>query len=107
MSKAQRTKGATFEREIVNDIRDILGVNCKRNLDQTRDGGGDILLEKYVIECKRRAAISVYPWIEQATAACKPGQAPIVVCRADAQKPLAIMRWDDFLALLGNEIKTP
>ena len=105
MGKAQRTKGASYERDIVHDLSDYLGVDCSRNLDQTRDGGADIVLDKFVIECKRRASIAVYDWVDQAQAACKDGQKPIVVCRADRRESLAIMKWSDFLTLLGNEIK--
>jgi len=105
MGKTQRTKGATYERDIVHDLADHLGVHCVRNLEQTRDGGADIVLDRFVIECKRRAGIAVYDWVDQAQAACKEGQTPIVVCRADRRESLAIMKWSDFLTLLGNEIK--
>lgn len=104
MSKSQRTKGASYEREIVTQLRETLGVDVKRNLSQTRDSGADILLEKYVIECKRRAKIAIYEWVEQASASCSMGQRPIVVCRADGEESLVIMNLTDFLPLLGNEL---
>ena len=45
MSKISRTRGATFEREIVSDIAVNLGVKTKRNLDQYQEAGlGDIIL---------------------------------------------------------------
>ena len=105
MSKSQRIKGANYELDIVHDLSDYLGVDCSRNLEQTRDGGADIVLDHFVIECKRRNSIAVYGWVDQAQAACKEGQTPIVVCRADRRESLAIMKWSDFLTLLGNEIK--
>lgn len=104
MGKMQRTKGATFEREIVNDLKDYLGVKAGRNLSQTRDSGGDIVLDNFVIECKRRAKISIYQWMEQCEVSCETKQKPIVICRADGEKALAIMKWSDFMTLLGNEI---
>ena len=105
MSKISRTRGATFEREIVSDIAVNLGVKTKRNLDQYQEAGlGDIILGNYVIECKRRRKIAVYEFIEQADAACKSGQTPLVVMRADGKKALAVMRWEDILKLLGNEL---
>lgn len=107
MGKSQRTKGHAYEREIVHSIRDTLGVDVSRNLTQTRDAGADILLDKYVIECKRRASISVYDWVRQAEAACALGQKPIVICRADGKESLVIMTLTDFLPLLGNEIVPP
>ena len=104
MGKSQRTKGATYEREIVTALKDVLGIDAKRNLTQTREGGGDIVLDKYLIECKRRASISVYAWMKQAEESCDTKQKPIVVCRADNQQSLVIMKLTDFLPLLGNEL---
>jgi len=40
MGKSQRTKGASFERDIVHVLQDALGIQVERNLNQTRDGGG-------------------------------------------------------------------
>ena len=104
MGKSQRTKGAGYEREIVRDLHEVLGVASKRNLEQTREGGGDIILDNFVIECKRRASIAVYEWMRQCEASCNATQKPIVICRADGEKSLAIMRWSDFMTLLGNEL---
>jgi Holliday junction resolvase len=104
MGKAQRNKGHGYEREIVNDLKDTFGIDARRNLTQTRDSGGDILLEGYLIECKRRKRIAIYEWMEQAVNSCNADQKPIVVCRADGEKSLAIMNWDDFKTLLGNEL---
>lgn len=102
MSKSQRTKGATFEREVVNDLKEI-GIDCGRNLDQWRDGGGDIEINSWMIECKRRARISVYEWMDQCTkAASKTGKKPMVVCRADRKDTLVIMRWEDMLSILAK-----
>ena len=50
MGKSQRTKGATFEREIVRALKEM-GYDADRNLDQWRDGGGDIRLNHWMIEC--------------------------------------------------------
>lgn len=104
MGKMQRNKGAGFERDIVNDLRSVLGIDIGRNLSQTRDSGGDIVLDRFVIECKRRASIAVYDWMKQCENSCEDNQKPIVVCRADGEKALAIMRWSDFMTLLGNEL---
>ena len=57
MSKMAREKGAQFERDCIKTIELQLGYECKRNLDQTRDGGLDIELgQLFAIECKRYAA---------------------------------------------------
>jgi len=55
MGKLQRQRGAQYERDIVNDLYMILGYKTRRNLVQYQEAGeGDIILEQFVIECKRR-----------------------------------------------------
>lgn len=102
MGKSQRTKGAGFEREIVNVLRDA-GIEADRNLSQTRDGGGDISLPGLLIECKRRAKISVYEWMDQAQAACEGEQRPVVVARADRRDAIVILPLDLFISLIGKK----
>jgi len=102
MGKMQRTKGATFEREIVKDLVSRGFDDAKRNLEQTREGGGDINLPAHLIECKRYAKIAVYQWLDQATKAAKDHQMPVVVARADHKKAIAILYWDDFLGMMDN-----
>ena len=75
MGKMQRTKGASFERDIVKDLVAKGYDDAKRNLEQVREGGGDINLPGYLIECKRYANIAVYKWLEQAEKAKKDGGA--------------------------------
>jgi Holliday junction resolvase len=105
MGKLQRQRGAGFEREIVNDLAETLGVKTRRNLTQYQvSGEGDLIVGNYVIECKRRREIAVYKFMEQAEQACSKEQTPIVLMRADGEKTLAMMRWADFMKLLGNEL---
>ena len=59
MSKAQRTKGAQFEREIVTRLNEF-GADAERNLSQSRDGGWDIDSLFGAFECKKRARIPAY-----------------------------------------------
>jgi N-dimethylarginine dimethylaminohydrolase len=105
MAKISRQRGANYEREVSNEIFDMLGVRIKRNLKQYQQSGeGDLILGDYVIECKRRRSIAVYDWMRQADEASAPWQTPIVVMRADGEKSLAVMHLPDLLKLLGNEI---
>lgn len=105
MGKSQRTKGAVGEREVCHLIQDVLGVNAKRNLSQTREGGCDIAVGPYHIEVKRRARIGgIYDWIGQARGSCKDGKRPVVFCRADGEKWLVVMTAEEALRLLGNEL---
>ncbi len=108
MSRSQRDKGASFEREIANYLSDRLGRVVKRKLAQARDGGDDIQIGKFRIECKRRSRISIYPWIVQALESCASGDVPIVIARGDGHSAVAIMLLDDFTPMLAGELgQTP
>jgi Holliday junction resolvase len=51
-----RNKGAAFEREIASLIRENLGIEVKRDLEQYRAADhGDLLGLPFTIECKRYA----------------------------------------------------
>jgi hypothetical protein len=107
MSAAERRKGVVFENEICGILRDKLGGVVHRNLAQSRGGeieGGDIVVAKYTIECKRRARIGVHAWLEQARADADAGQVPVVVARGDGKRPLAILDLDELLALIQGEL---
>ena len=87
--KTSRTKGHNFERLICNKINakmveSDLPYEVSRNLDQTRDGGSDIVgLHNYTIECKRYAK------------GCRPQKAwwDQVVKSADNTIPLLIYKF--------------
>lgn len=105
MGKSQRTKGASGEREVCHLIFDNLGIEVHRNLLQTREGGTDITLPPYNIEVKRRAKIgNIYEWMEQSKASCKNGERPIVLCRADGKKWLAILPIEELFTLIREEV---
>jgi Holliday junction resolvase len=103
---SSRAKGAAFEREIVNALRDYLGVDCRRNLEQTRSGGEDIILKPYSIECKRRANMALYEWWDQAvTSAKRSNLRPVMVLRADRKDALVVMDFQVFCRLVREEIE--
>ena len=101
MGKMQRNKGATYEREIVHALVER-GYLAARNLTQTREGGADIILQDFIIECKRRASIAIYDWLDQATLAAKGRKRPLVVARGDRRESVVILRLEDFLDLVGE-----
>lgn len=108
MSKSQRTKGATYEREIAFAFSEGLGSEFKRNIGQARDGGNDIDVGPLVVECKRRKRLTVIGnWFAQAQAAIasKPrGGIPTVVCREDNGESLVVIRLSDFIKLARPEL---
>lgn len=100
MGRSQRVKGATFERDIANEL------GAKRNIGQARDGGDDITLGRFRIECKRRKRLgTVQAWLAQAQAACaQAGDIPVVVAREDHGEALVIMRFADARPLLLGQV---
>lgn len=67
MSKSQRTKGARGELEALRLLGEELGITLERNLQQTRNGGGDCLMVKgWAIEVKRHERLSRPTWWAQA-----------------------------------------
>jgi hypothetical protein len=94
MGRSQREKGARFEREIANAL------GRTRKLGQEREGGSDIDLPPYTIECKRRASFGVQrAWMDQAIAACTPERPiPVLIVRADGDEAFVVLRFSDWAA---------
>lgn len=71
MGKMQRTKGASFEREVGNKYTLYLGRKVQRNLDQYQASDGRDLSgsEPYCVQCKKGKSINVYKAYEEARGA--------------------------------------
>lgn len=112
MGKSQRTKGAVYEREVALAFSQAFGTKYDRNIGQARDGGNDIDVGPLVVECKRRKTlITLRKWFDQAKAAATGKSAnipliPLIVCREDSGESLAVLRLDDFLALIRPAVST-
>ena len=104
MSKLGKDRGASYEREVCNALSERLGTKVSRVLGQARDGGSDIDLGPFMIECKRRRKIALYEWMEQAKISSKGDKVPVVICRADGKESLVIFRLDDAITLMQNEL---
>ena len=90
----QRTKGATFEREIAKRFSLRFGRVVRRRLGQARDAGHDLDgMEPYIVECKRRARLGpMTTWLRQAVVASPSSGRPVVVARGDGDaEPVAIL----------------
>lgn len=100
MGMASRRKGKSGERELAGVLMDLLGVDIRRNLDQTRDGGYDLLgVPGWAIECKRYASAQpceIATWwaqsVRQAEAA---GLRPVLFYRLDRQDWQALVDASD------------
>jgi len=113
MSAYQRTKGASYEREVVNQLKELLGPIVRRCWERASEKGHDIDLPGFAVECKRYAKIAVYQWMEQAVEQAdtgipaseqKQGLTPIVIMRADRKESLVLMRLTDFVKVAREEI---
>lgn len=105
MSKSQRTKGASYEREVCSVLSEATGQKVQRNLGQPRDSGTDISLGDFVFECKRRKTLkSIEDWLKQAEdARANKDQIAAVIARSDGGKSLVILSLADFLTVSGLE----
>jgi hypothetical protein len=92
ISKTNRTKGATYEREVAADLLLLTGIGFERNLEQVRKAGqGDLIPDDeawpFTIECKRvESKLRMAEWRRQAVEAAKASRLlPAVVYRQNSQ----------------------
>ena len=87
MGSMQRTKGASFEREIVSLFIDE-GFKAKRNYDQAALGGYDIILHgvDVAVECKRAAKPLINKWWQQTVDQAGDDLHPVLVYKLDRRK---------------------
>jgi Holliday junction resolvase len=79
-----RKKGQVGEREVIHILREELGIDATRNLDQWRDGGSDVLgLHGWSIEVKRAKSPLIRQWWEQTCRQTGDGQKPVLFYRLD------------------------
>jgi hypothetical protein len=88
-----RAKGASYEREVGDEL------GLVRQLDQCRDGGGDLEHPQLAIECKRRARVVNVPKAMAQAEASARGRVPVVIHRVDRAESLVTMRLSDWRAL--------
>jgi hypothetical protein len=102
MSKASRDKGANGEREVVSLLADELGIAAKRQLDQSRDGGCDILIEvagkSCAIEVKRVERSKPLEWLRQVEQVAT--DLHMVLWRPSRTNWIGIVPWETLVTLL-------
>ena len=104
MSASQRRKGAAGEREWCAFLGER-GITAKRDIDQSREGGGDVRVPPLLWEVKRYARFAVYEHMDQATeSARKHGLLPALALRGDKREWLIVMRAEDFFDLDLSEL---
>ena len=99
MGMKSRRKGAGAEREFAALIHDWLGVRLVRNLEQTRAGGHDLVvdddgpaaeaLDRFAFEVKRHSRVTSASlnewWLQADEQAWRCGKIPALAYRADRQ----------------------
>ena len=102
MSKSQRDKGAGYEREVMARFSGAFGGPFRRILGQARDAGADGLVERFRIECKRRARLATQAgWYGQVKRSAQQGEIPIVVMREDHGENMVLLSLEDFLKVVA------
>lgn len=97
MGKMAKTKGANAEREVVKILQPIVDAvyasvglespTIKRNLEQTRGGGYDLVgVDWLALEIKRQEQLSIEAWWRQTVKQTKPGQTPVLMYRQNNKK---------------------
>lgn len=85
-----RAKGASAEREVAKLLEPTCG-KLKRNLEQVRSGGHDLIgIDWLAIEIKRQETLNVEAWWAQTVSQAKDGQIPVLIYR-QSRKPWTVV----------------
>lgn len=110
MGKHSRNKGARFEREVANALQEATGVECARELTETRAGNiGDVTTDlPLVVQAKCGKLPPIWKAVQEAEqAAGGTGKHPVAIVRRngtnrhDPAVDLAVLPLADFLEIIG------
>ena len=104
MGKAQREKGARFERFVANELKPVFGERTIRSSGQCFSGDtrADVDCPKLWVECKVGKRPNIKAGLEQAEearAASGADKICVAVCKWDREKPTITMRLEDFVEI--------
>ena len=105
MGKYSRDKGARFEREIANRLKEVFGPRTTRSSGQCFKGDlrADVDCPEIWVECKVGKRPNIKAALEQAEeaeAGANTGKSPVAICKWDRQEPIVSMRLDYFMKLI-------
>jgi len=80
-----RAKGSAGEREFCSWLKKNFSIDTERNLDQVREGGSDIIWDRFAFEIKRVENPDLESFWLQAKGECD-GKTPIVAFRRNRHK---------------------
>lgn len=105
MTINSREKGKSAERELLNKIKELWpGLELSRNLEQTRNGGHDILgLPGWALEVKRYSRVTQADvknfWQQTLEQARKDNSRPMLAYRQNQQKWRIVVRASDAMSV--------
>ena len=109
---SRKAKGRRLQQAVRQDLIEHLGIDPGDILSTGMGQGGcDLYLSPagrerfpFGVECKARETISLPAWWKQCEAnASKVGLVPLLVFKRNREEPLAVLRWEDLLALLRHD----
>lgn len=106
MGASERRKGAQAERELRRLLADELGGEVARNLDQTRDGGHDLVgVGRWAVEVKRCEQLALPAWWRQACAQADAVDLVPALAYRQSRKPWRFVV--PLPAVMGQEVINP
>lgn len=103
-----RDKGARFEREIANALKEY-GYDARRTAQycgNTGDASDVVGLPGFHIECKHQEKMHLYDWMEQAVRdSATTVETPIVIHKQNRKDTLVTMRFEDFMDVIKKASK--
>jgi len=88
-----RMKGQDGEREVIKLIQPFVQDQLKRNLNQTREGGYDVVgIEWMALEVKRQETLDVENWWKQTLKQAGDLKVPVLVYRQN-RKAWQVVMW--------------
>ena len=107
---SRKAKGRRLQQAVRQDLIDRLGID-PGDVQSTAmgQGGCDLYLSPaaraqfpFGVECKAQERIALPEWWEQCTRNAEAeGLVPLLVFKRNREEPLAVLRWEDLLALLS------
>jgi len=110
--KSRKQKGKAFQNRVRQDLVDRLGIDPGDILSTVMGQSGcDLYLSPaarerfpFGVECKAQERIALSEWWQQcARNAAAEGLTPLLVLKQSRREPLAVLRWEDLLALLRRD----
>ena len=109
--QSRKSKGRGFQQSLREDLITHLGISPDDILSTAMGQGGcDLYLSPaarsvfpFGVEAKRCESISLPAWWKQCESnASKVALTPLLVFKRNREEPLAVLRWEDLLALIKS-----